>query len=116
MIEKLADTSVFACPDCGGNLWAMKDDTIKRYRCHIGHAYTERDLVLKQAEVAGSTLWVALRMMEERKHLLKKMEVDYIKKGYKSLSKNSVQKQSEMTHHIEKLKKILFDLQNHDTA
>ncbi len=116
VIEKLADTSVFACPDCGGNLWAMKDDTIKRYRCHIGHAYTERDLVLKQAEVAGSTLWVALRMMEERKHLLKKMEVDYIKKGYKSLSTNSVQKQSEMTHHIEKLKKILFDLQNHDTA
>ncbi|MGZ5304638.1 MAG: chemotaxis protein CheB, partial [Bacteroidia bacterium] len=41
-IEKLADTSVFACPDCGGNLWSMKDDIIKRYRCHIGHAYSEK--------------------------------------------------------------------------
>ena len=108
--------SLFACPDCGGGLWEAKNDIIKRYRCHIGHAYTEKDLILKQAEAAGTTLWVALRMMEERKHLLKKMEVDYKKKGYKSLSSNSVEKQSEMTHHIEKLKEILFDLQNHDTA
>lgn len=50
----------------------MKDDVIKRYRCHIGHAYTERDLVVKQAETASTTLWVAVRMMEERKYLLKK--------------------------------------------
>ncbi|MGK2863681.1 MAG: chemotaxis protein CheB [Chitinophagaceae bacterium] len=115
-IEKLADTSVFACPDCGGNLWAMKGDIIKRYRCHIGHAYTERDLVVKQAETASTTLWVALRMMEERKHLLKKMEVDNIKRGHKSSSSNNVVRQDEMQRHITRLKKILFDLQNHDTT
>lgn len=115
-IEKLADTSVFACPDCGGNLWTMKGDILKRYRCHIGHAYTERDLVVKQAETAGTTLWVALRMMEERKHLLKKMEMDSVKRGYKSLSSTHVKKQDEMQRHIDTLKNILFDLQNHDTT
>ena len=114
-IEKIADTSVFACPDCGGNLWAMKDDVIKRYRCHIGHAYSERDLVVKQAEVASSTLWVALRMMEERKHLLKKMELDAAKKGHKTLSANHIARHDEMGHHVETLKKILFDLQNQNT-
>ncbi len=116
-VQKLnVEQSLFACPDCGGGLWEAKNDVIKRYRCHIGHAYTERDLALKQAETAGSTLWVALRMMEERKHLLKKMEVDYAKKGYKSLSSNNVEKQGEMERHIDKLKEILLDLQNHDTA
>lgn len=116
-VKKLdVEQSLFACPDCGGGLWEAKNDIIKRYRCHIGHAYTERDLVLKQAEAAGTTLWVALRMMEERKHLLKKMEVEYFKKGYKTLSSNSIEKQGEMTHHIDKLKEILHDLQNHDTA
>ena len=35
--------------------------------------------------------------MEERKHLLKKLEVEYNKKGYKALSANSVEKQGEMT-------------------
>jgi two-component system chemotaxis response regulator CheB len=116
-VKKLdVEQSLFACPDCGGGLWEAKNDIIKRYRCHIGHAYTERDLVLKQAETAGATLWVALRMMEERKHLLKKMGVDYSKKGYKSLSTINVEKQDEMGRHINKLKEILFDLQNHDTA
>ena len=115
-IEPLADKSEFACPDCGGNLWTMKNDIIKRYRCHIGHAYTEKDLVVKQAETASTTLWVALRMMEERKHLLKKMEVDYAKKGYKSLSANKAEKQNGLQHHIESLKKMLFDLQNQDTV
>lgn len=116
-VRKLDVTqSIFACPDCGGGLWEANNDIIKRYRCHIGHAYTERDLVLKQAETAGSTLWAALRMMEERKHLLKKMELQHKKKGYKALSENSIEKQKEMTKHINKLKEILFDLQNHDTA
>lgn len=114
-IEKLADTSVFACPDCGGNLWTMKGDVVKRYRCHIGHAYTERDLVVKQAEVASGTLWVALRMMEERKHLLKKMELDAGKNGYALLSANYIERHDELGHHIDILKKILFDLQNHNT-
>lgn len=116
-VKKLdVEQSLFACPDCGGGLWEAKNDIIKRYRCHIGHAYTERDLILKQAETAGATLWVALRMMEERKHLLKKLEIDNEKKGYKALSKTNVEKQAEMKRHIDKLKEILFDLQNHDTA
>ena len=116
VIENIADKSVFACPDCGGNLWMMKNDPLKRYRCHIGHAYTEKDLALKQVEVAGTTLWVALRMMEERKHLLKKFEVENAKKGFKSLSSEQHEKQKEIGHHIDVLKKILFSLQNDDTA
>ena len=115
-VEKVGDICEFACPDCGGNLWALKHDVLTRYRCHIGHAYTERDLVLKQSETASATLWVALRMMEERKHLLKKMEMDYKKKGYKSLSVNNAEKQITLGGHIEKLKEILFDVQNQDTA
>ena len=115
-IEKIADTSVFACPDCGGNLWEMKDDIIKRYRCHIGHAYTEKDLVVKQAETASNTLWVALRMMEERKHLLRKLELENAKKGHKFSSSTNAEKHDEMERHINKLKEILFALQNHDTT
>lgn len=111
-IEKIGEICEFACPDCGGNLWAVHNDVIKRYRCHIGHAYTEQDLVVKQSETASATLWVALRMMEERKHLLKKMEMDYEKKGYKSLSGNNAEKQISLGLHIDKLKEILFDIQN----
>lgn len=115
-VEALGNTSVFACPDCGGNLWSIDHDIIQRYRCHIGHAYTEKDLVIKQAQTASTTLWVALRMMEERKHLLNKMKVEYKNKGYKSLSANNAQKQVDMQLHIDRLKEMLSDLQNHDTV
>ncbi len=116
-VRKLdVDQSLFACPDCGGGLWEIKHDIIKRYRCHIGHAYTEKDLVVKQSEAATNTLWVALRMMEERKHLLKKMGNTYAEKGFTSLMANHTEKQDEMVRHIDQLKKILYDLQNHDTA
>jgi two-component system chemotaxis response regulator CheB len=116
-VRKLNVTqSVLACPDCGGGLWSVEGDVIKRYRCHIGHAYTERDLIIKQAETAVTTLWVALRMMEERKHLLRKIEVDHTKRGYKHLATANVEKQDEMERHIKQLKEILYDLQNHDTA
>jgi len=115
VIEKIADVSAFACPDCGGNLWEVKGDIVKRYRCHIGHAYTEKDLVVKQAETASGTLWVALRMMEERKHLLKKMQVETEKKGHKILATNHIERHDEMERHITTLKKILFDLQNQAT-
>ena len=115
-VEKVGEASVFACPDCGGNLWRVKGDVLNRYRCHIGHAYTERDLVVKQAESASATLWVALRMMEERKHLLKKMEADCKEKGFKSMSAMHTEKRDHMEGHIEKLKHILFELQKADTA
>lgn len=108
--------SNFACPDCGGNLWETQHDIIKRYRCHIGHTYTERDLGAKQLETASATLWVALRMMEERKHLLKKMGIDHVKKGYKSLSVNNAEKHTEISKHIVKMKEILFALQNNDSV
>ena len=91
---------------------SVNEDIIKRYRCYIGHAYTEKDLVVKQAETASATMWVALRMMEERKHLLKKMQIDSEKKRHKTLSSSHVARHGEMERHIDNLKKILFELQN----
>jgi two-component system chemotaxis response regulator CheB len=110
------DQSVYACPDCGGGLWDIKDDVVKRYRCHIGHAYTLRDLVVKQTETAGNTLWVALRMMEERKHMLRNLEVENLSRGNNQWAAFQFEKQEELDAHISKLKEIINHLQNADTA
>ena len=115
-VRKIAEQSIFACPDCGGGLWVINNDVITRYRCHIGHAYTQTDLVVKQAQAAGSTLWAALRMMEERKHMLRKMELDNKARGLTHWAEANIEKQGEIEGHIIKLKEILRDLQNHDTA
>lgn len=107
-VKLLGGHSVYACPDCGGGLWHVQDGIVKRYRCHIGHSYTEKDLLIKQSETLEATLWVALRMMEERASLLTKMSKDERSKGLNTLASFKEQRNMELQVHIQKLKEILF--------
>ena len=112
-VMQLGEKSIYACPDCGGGLWQInkdgqgqgKDD---RYRCHIGHSYSEKDLVIKQGEIFESTLWTALRIMEERKILLKKMQDDNTKRGFSKFAKDYKEKVDDLQKHVDKLKEVLF--------
>jgi len=114
IVSQLGDKSIYTCPDCGGGLWKLSNEKMDRYRCHIGHSYSERDLVIKQAEHLESTLWVALRIMEERRNLLKKMEEDTRRKGFMRIASDHGDRGEELQSHINKLKGMLFDLQETD--
>jgi two-component system chemotaxis response regulator CheB len=108
-INKLGQKSIYACPDCGGGMWYIENGSkVNRYRCHIGHSYTERDLVVKQGEKIESTLWMALRIMEERRNLLKKMEEDCDRKGLTKGAAVHRKKKDEIQIHVDDLKEILF--------
>jgi two-component system, chemotaxis family, protein-glutamate methylesterase/glutaminase len=113
-VKQIAEKSIYACPDCGGGLWAIKKEKTKadRYRCHIGHSYSEKDLVVKQGEILESTLWTALRIMEERRNLLKKMEDDNNKKGLVRMATSYQQKGENIQFHVDKMKEILYATQN----
>lgn len=112
-VKKLGEKSIFACPDCGGGLWYMKNGAgnVNRYRCHIGHSYSEKDLEVKQSEILESTLWVGLRIMEERRNLLKKMEEDADRKGMARMASGHRQKKEELQVHVDDLKRVLFATQ-----
>jgi two-component system chemotaxis response regulator CheB len=111
-LERLGTQSIYTCPDCGGALWEINDGKNTRFRCYVGHAYSEKDLVLKQTEKSEATLWMALRMMEERKNLHTKLEKDNLKKGFVRVSASHRQKVSELEEHIDKMKEMLFAMQN----
>ncbi len=113
-VKQLGEKSIYACPDCGGGLWSIKKENRKadRYRCHIGHSYSEKDLVVKQGETLESTLWIALRIMEERRTLLKKKEEDNKKKGLSKLATSYRTKSEGMHFHVDKMKDVLFATQN----
>ena len=111
-VKQLGEHSLYACPDCGGGLWDITKKggggKVVRYRCHIGHSYSEKDLVIKQGEIFESTLWTALRIMEERRNLLMKMENDHAKKGLAVIAKNYKEKADEIQVHVDKMKEVLF--------
>jgi len=111
-VKQLGEKSIYACPDCGGGLWDITKKggggKVVRYRCHIGHSYSEKDLVIKQGEIFESTLWTALRIMEERRNLLMKMENDHAKKGLAVIAKSYKEKADEIQGHVDKMKEVLF--------
>jgi two-component system, chemotaxis family, protein-glutamate methylesterase/glutaminase len=112
-VGALGEHTVFACPDCGGGLWSVRNGRVKHYRCHIGHSYSEQDLVTKQLESIEQTLWVSVRMMEERRTLLLKLSKKNSEKGLKLLSGTYFEQIKSLETHIQKLKDLLFSV-HHD--
>jgi two-component system, chemotaxis family, protein-glutamate methylesterase/glutaminase len=67
------ESSVFACPDCGGVLWELDDGELLRFRCRVGHAYTADGAVEAQGESVETALWTALRALQERAQLSERL-------------------------------------------
>jgi two-component system chemotaxis response regulator CheB len=60
------------CPDCGGAIWETDEDR-PRYVCHVGHAFSRNSMLQEQGRALEVTLWSALRALEERADLLRRV-------------------------------------------
>jgi two-component system chemotaxis response regulator CheB len=67
------DASGLSCPECGGSLWYVVEGGTPRFRCRIGHAYSEASLLDEHGRSLEVALWTALRALEERAGLLRRM-------------------------------------------
>ena len=54
------------CPECHGPLWEFSDGKLTRYQCLVGHRYSLDSLLAAHADELESALWIALRVLEER--------------------------------------------------
>ena len=73
--ERPGTPSAFACPECGGVLWEIKEreSNLLRFRCRVGHAYTAESLLADQSEALDDALWSALRALKESAALARRM-------------------------------------------
>jgi two-component system chemotaxis response regulator CheB len=71
-LKLIGSPSTFTCPDCGGVLFEL-DGMPVRYRCHTGHAFSLRSLAHVQEELTDSTLWAALRALQEKEAVLRRL-------------------------------------------
>lgn len=102
-VRALGEQVPFNCPGCGGVLWKVGGGKALRYRCHTGHAYTAAVLWAEQTEKIEETLWVALRMFEERRNLLLTMAATQSGAGQRSATERA--QQSEM--YIQRIRAML---------
>lgn len=57
--------SHFVCPECHGVLSKITDGTLVRFRCHTGHAYSADTLMASLTENIESSLYNAIRGIDE---------------------------------------------------
>jgi two-component system chemotaxis response regulator CheB len=65
--------SALTCPECHGPLWEITEGALTRYRCRVGHAYSEETLVAEHTAGVEAALWSAIEVLEERAELLRKV-------------------------------------------
>jgi two-component system chemotaxis response regulator CheB len=102
-VNALGEQVPFNCPNCGGVLWKIAKGSSLRYRCHTGHSFSSKVLLAEQTSKIEETLWVALRMFEERRNLLRTMS-DRQRKGY---SPSAMERADEAAVHIDRIREML---------
>ncbi|WNZ27227.1 chemotaxis protein CheB [Leptolyngbya sp. NK1-12] len=100
--------STFTCPDCGGVLWELRQNNIIRYRCHVGHAYSLDSLVAEQADDLERALWSAVRALEEKAALARRMAAQ-ARHQHRALSEAQfLDRANEATQHADLVRQVIL--------
>lgn len=115
-VEKLGTISKLTCPDCHGALWEMRDEAILRYRCHVGHAFSAESLSEGQSQMLEIALWSAVRALEEKMMLSRRMVESARKSNHTRAATLFEQRAQEAEEHSSVLRQLLLSEQKGDIA
>jgi two-component system chemotaxis response regulator CheB len=79
--EMPGNPTSLTCPECGGVIWQEDDGELTRFRCHVGHSYSAESMLEMQSDSVETALWTALRVLEERAELLRRMAARQLERG-----------------------------------
>jgi two-component system, chemotaxis family, protein-glutamate methylesterase/glutaminase len=104
-MESLGTLAPFTCPQCQGSMWEMNGD-VPRYRCHTGHAFSADSLLTEQGGGLENALYSALRVMEEKAALLRRM-AERFGASFPGEKTRYETKASEQDRHIAAIRQVL---------
>jgi two-component system chemotaxis response regulator CheB len=101
--------SPLTCPACGGTLWEMPDGEPLRFRCHVGHGYTAETLAAGQSNEIDGALWTALRALEEKAALRRRMASRAKVRNMKALAETYEMQANDAEQRASVIRGILID-------
>jgi two-component system chemotaxis response regulator CheB len=87
-LDRIGRRTLFVCPECHGNLWEIDEGEAAHYRCYTGHAFSAEALDQSFHDDLGRALATALRALDERARLLRRMEEKAVEDGRQRLAKD----------------------------
>jgi two-component system chemotaxis response regulator CheB len=100
-MDEFGRRSVLGCPDCGGVMWEIDEGELSRFRCHVGHTYTAEVMSLALDDNLRRALASALRALEERSALARKLHNQARSSGHRLLADTWVGKMKEFERETE---------------
>ncbi|MBV8751249.1 MAG: chemotaxis protein CheB [Hyphomicrobiales bacterium] len=100
-MDAIGRRAVLACPDCGGVMWELDEEDLIRYRCHVGHTYTAEVMSVALDENLRRALASALRALEERVALARKLYRQAIAGGHRLLAETWADKSREFEREMD---------------
>jgi len=68
-----AQQLTLVCPECGGVLSERREEGVLQWSCHVGHLYSFDSLAEAQGGAVEAALWTALRSLEDRAALMRRL-------------------------------------------
>lgn len=99
--------STMSCPECHGVLWEVKNDELVRFRCRVGHAYSDEALLVHQSENLEAALWTALRALEEHSALARRLSSRANHRGHTHSASTFTEQAMDAEHHASVIRAVL---------
>lgn len=89
--------------------WEIQEGALLRFRCRTGHAYSPETLISAENESVEAALWEALRTLEERIALRRRLVRQARERNLTSLAAHFEKSLSESENHVEALRSMLLE-------
>jgi two-component system chemotaxis response regulator CheB len=106
--EQPGEETGLTCPDCGGAIYEQRDGVVVTFRCRVGHQYGSDTFVFEQSKTVENSLWAALRLLEERAVLMRRLEERH--EAQERSSRRFGDKAEELEDHAAQLTQLLREI------
>ena len=115
MAHPNAQPAALTCPHCHGVLLEFQDGGPLGYRCPTGHGFTAATLLAAQEDELEAVLEVAMRLLEERITLIRRLADDAARQGQAALHQHYEARLQEYQSDAETLRRtVTASLQDTD--